>query len=187
MAKQNLIMKDHARHMRIRDNKQEVEEILKKMLTAFALFCALATAFAILTIPEAKAIIIEQKQESAYKHAISPELHSYIDNNRISRKQFIHEWDIERKGLTMEIFNEEEIYDTKISPLLRQIIDICNTHGIPMVASFTYENCPDRGTGRCTTLINNIENRVDDTLQKARNTIMNGSHEIFTVAIRNCA
>lgn len=74
MAKQNLIMKDHARHMRIRDNKQEVEEILKKMLTAFALFCALATAFAILTMPGTKAIIIEQKSASTYEHAISPEL-----------------------------------------------------------------------------------------------------------------
>ena len=35
-----------------------------------------------------------------------------------------------------EHYNLESIYDEKISPLMRQIIDICKEHNMPMVASF---------------------------------------------------
>lgn len=30
----------------------------------------------------------------------------------------------------------EPIYDEQIAPLMKQIIDICHEHGIPMIASF---------------------------------------------------
>ncbi len=83
----------------------------------------------------------------------------------------------------MEIFNKEEIYDDEISPLVKQILAICNNHGIPMVASFTFENCPERGPGRCTTLINNIPDRSDNVLQQANSIIRKGGHVTFGIAI----
>lgn len=67
----------------------------------------------------------------------------------------------------MEIFNKEDIYDNEISPLIRQLIDLCKKHGMPMLASIAYENCPDKGLGLCITLVNNIPDRPCDTLQKA--------------------
>ena len=73
----------------------------------------------------------------------------------------------------MEIFNEEGAYDNEIRPLMQKIIKICNKKGIPMIASFTFENCPDRGPGRCTTLINDIENRKDDDIQNAFRAVFN--------------
>ncbi len=86
-------------------------------------------------------------------------------------------------GVIMELYNEEKIYDTQISPLMQQIIDICKEHGIPMIASFTYENCEENGAGRCTTLINNIPHRPDDANQKAANIIKKGGHETMAFAI----
>ncbi|HBR2117531.1 TPA: hypothetical protein L9N02_004021 [Klebsiella quasipneumoniae subsp. similipneumoniae] len=50
-----------------------------------------------------------------------------------------------------EHYNLESIYDEKISPLMRQIIDICKEHNMPMVASFAYENSEENGIGCCTT------------------------------------
>lgn len=50
-----------------------------------------------------------------------------------------------------EHYNLESVYDEKISPLMRQIIDICKEHNMPMVASFAYENSEDNGIGCCTT------------------------------------
>ncbi len=83
----------------------------------------------------------------------------------------------------MEIFNKEDIYDNEISPLMQKIISICNEHEIPMIASFTYENCQDRGPGRCTTFINGFESRKDNAIQKAAKVIKNGGHETFAIAI----
>lgn len=83
----------------------------------------------------------------------------------------------------MEIFNKEEIYDNELSPLVRQIIDICNEHQIPMIASFTFENCQDRGAGRCTTFLNGFEERQDEAIKKAALVIKNGGHETLAIAI----
>lgn len=52
-----------------------------------------------------------------------------------------------------ERFNLESVYDEKISPLMRQIIDICKAHNMPMVASFAYENSEENGIGCCTTAL----------------------------------
>ncbi|MGG0754146.1 hypothetical protein [Brevibacillus laterosporus] len=35
-----------------------------------------------------------------------------------------------------EFFDKENIYDEKISPLMRQILEICKQEDIPMIASF---------------------------------------------------
>lgn len=48
--------------------------------------------------------------------------------------------------------NREEVYDTKISPLVLQIVDICTEHGIPMLAEFFIPTEDDDGLS-CTTAI----------------------------------
>ena len=83
----------------------------------------------------------------------------------------------------MEIFDKEDVYDDQISPLMREIINICNEHGIPMIASFTYEVCEDRGPCRCTTLINNIEGRNDKAYREAHKLIVNGGHQTFAITV----
>jgi hypothetical protein len=34
----------------------------------------------------------------------------------------------------------EQVYDEQILPLMRQILDICKEHEMPMVASFNYQD-----------------------------------------------
>lgn len=51
----------------------------------------------------------------------------------------------------LEQFNIESVYDEKISPLLNQIIAICNEHKMPMIASFAYEHSEEKGTCCCST------------------------------------
>ncbi|EMM4942295.1 hypothetical protein WAS47_002472 [Salmonella enterica] len=50
----------------------------------------------------------------------------------------------------IEIYNLESIYDEQISPLMHAI---CKEHNMPMVASFAYENCEEKGLGCCTTTL----------------------------------
>lgn len=38
---------------------------------------------------------------------------------------------------------KEDIYDNKISPLMAQVIEICQTHGIAMIANFACPNDQD--------------------------------------------
>lgn len=69
-------------------------------------------------------------------------------------------------------FNVEAVYDEKISPLMRQIIAIAKEHGIPMFATFVYEQDTDgNGTGHCTTLINDIPDRHVEKLQECSRVI----------------
>lgn len=83
----------------------------------------------------------------------------------------------------MEVFDKEHVYDSQISPLMTQIIEICKEHSIPMIASFTYAVCQERGPGRCTTLLNSFEGRQDQANQKAASILHNGGHETFAIAI----
>ncbi len=62
----------------------------------------------------------------------------------------------------MRYFNKETVYNNEISPLVKQIIAICKEHEIPMLAVFTYENCPQKGVGRCTTLLNELAPDLQD-------------------------
>lgn len=89
----------------------------------------------------------------------------------------------------MEFFNEEEVYDNKISPLMKQLIDVCNEHKIPMLASFTYENCEEKGIGRCSTLLNGHDGRKDDAHQSANTLIRSGGNPplISTIVINQTA
>lgn len=66
-----------------------------------------------------------------------------------------------------ELYNEEYIYDTEISPLVTKLIEICNKNKIPMVASFAYENCEDNGVGCCTTSLNDFKGREVSNFKSA--------------------
>ncbi|EBS1343670.1 hypothetical protein LJS90_001092 [Salmonella enterica] len=52
-----------------------------------------------------------------------------------------------------EYYNLESVYDERINPLMQQIIAICKEHNMPMVASFAYENCEEKGRCYCTTAL----------------------------------
>jgi len=40
----------------------------------------------------------------------------------------------------VEDFDVEKVLDEQISPLMKQLLDICKEHKIPMVASFAYRS-----------------------------------------------
>jgi len=81
-----------------------------------------------------------------------------------------------------ELYNEEKAYDEKISPLMRKIIEICNEHKIPMIASFTYENSEEDGQGRCTTHLR-YDGRDDISNHKANAAIINPTSQFVAMAI----
>lgn len=45
---------------------------------------------------------------------------------------------------------KEQVYDTQITPLMAQIIEICKTHGIAIIASYDFGGEEGR---RCTTCL----------------------------------
>lgn len=69
--------------------------------------------------------------------------------------------------MSNEIYDLEAIYDEKISPLMTQIIQICQAHQMPMLCTFAYENCEDNGIGQCTTVLNDFEGRAVPQLTAA--------------------
>ena len=82
--------------------------------------------------------------------------------------------------------NQEEIYDSKISPLMKQIIEVCKEHKIPMVASFDCPNDePEIGASlRCTTILSGKEfiGKQDGFKEAAR--LLRREPEVFAFAIR---
>lgn len=73
----------------------------------------------------------------------------------------------------MEIFDLENVYDEQISPLMQQIIAICQENNMPMIASFAFENCEERGLGDCTTVLNDFDNRNVSEFTQALRIIRN--------------
>jgi len=76
--------------------------------------------------------------------------------------------------MTTQEFNLEEVYDEKISPLLKQIIEVCNEHDLPMVASFCYSLDKD-GKNAVVNTVLNFEDRTPERLQHAAKAIY-GEH-----------
>ena len=62
--------------------------------------------------------------------------------------------------MVTETYNHEDIYDKEISPLIKQIINICNTHKIPMTSLLSYQHIDGKGLGRCRTALNDREYRM---------------------------
>lgn len=80
-----------------------------------------------------------------------------------------------------ELYNLEDVYDNEISPLMQKIIEICNKHKIPMMASFSYENNEELGFGRCSTHLG-YEGRKDIVNHKANGVIRTGGNKSFSYA-----
>lgn len=51
----------------------------------------------------------------------------------------------------MEPYDLEGVYDSKIAPLMTQIIEVCRKHQMPMLATFAYCHDGMDGTDYCTT------------------------------------
>lgn len=85
--------------------------------------------------------------------------------------------------MTTEIYDHEDIYDNKISPLMKQIIDICDTHKIPMMCSFAYKNTNDRGFYCCDTILNSYENRIVQDFHDAYSLLYSRRRSAFGLTI----
>ena len=67
--------------------------------------------------------------------------------------------------------NQEKIYDDKIFPLMQKIMEICEEHKIPMIASFVIPNQYDPHLV-CTSLLTGPSYIGDDEhLQKAAHAV----------------
>jgi len=81
----------------------------------------------------------------------------------------------------MEVFSEEKVYDEKLSPLMKQIIEICKEHKIPMLAVFVYENDENGDQNAATTYLNfGDDDRFSDVLHQAHRTIRGGGNLAIT-------
>ena len=71
--------------------------------------------------------------------------------------------------MTKEIYNDEAVYDAEISPLVKQIIEICNKHNIPALMSFADDFSEEKGQGFRSTLLNNFQGRHVEEYEKSGN------------------
>ncbi len=78
--------------------------------------------------------------------------------------------------------NKEEIYDSRISPLMLQIIEICKAEGIAMIASFDIGHEGEGPNGEdctglvCSSLTPDGEGNPNPTFQKAFSLIKCGRY-----------
>lgn len=78
--------------------------------------------------------------------------------------------------------NKEQVYDEKISPLMKQIIDICQEHNIGMIADFEIPNDEDSDLC-CTTGLPGENDQVSRRHSLARQALMGGGHAFaFTIS-----
>lgn len=76
--------------------------------------------------------------------------------------------------------NKEEIYDSQVSPLMRQVIQIARDNGIAMIASFAIghedggPNGEDATSLTVTTHLPDGDDKFDARFSKSANTIRNG-------------
>ncbi|WP_258229837.1 hypothetical protein [Pseudomonas putida] len=74
------------------------------------------------------------------------------------------------EGITV---NKEEIYDSRISPLMQNIIGVCREHGISMIASFNITHDGEGPNGEdcsrltCTSHLPDGEGAFDERFSKA--------------------
>lgn len=73
----------------------------------------------------------------------------------------------------MSTQNKEEIYDNEISPLMGQIIAICQREGIAMLASYSIPNDEDDGL-KCTTHLGDGDGNLDPHYRESCALIQNG-------------
>lgn len=79
----------------------------------------------------------------------------------------------------------EEVYDSEISPLMGKIIELCQAHDIPILASFDLDDDRDaeeRPGLCCTTAI--IPPNASLGMKKACQVIKNGGHDFAAFMVR---
>jgi hypothetical protein len=76
--------------------------------------------------------------------------------------------------------NKEQVYDTAIAPLMTQIIETCQKHGIAMVASFAIPTPDDEGLA-CTSVLPDQDGRPHALAQHAMGLVRASSG--FAIAI----
>lgn len=85
-----------------------------------------------------------------------------------------------------ELFDLESVYDNEISPLMKQIIEICNKHQMPMLCSFAFHNDAEKGVGDCTTLLNGFDGRSYQPYALALRAIRSGpSCTAFAITVQS--
>jgi len=62
--------------------------------------------------------------------------------------------------------NKEEIYDKEISPMMKQLIEICKENGIAMCMSFAIPT-PEDDSLQCTTSIPDESGKLPDHMRSA--------------------
>ena len=78
--------------------------------------------------------------------------------------------------------NKEQVYDDKISPLMAQIIEICQEHNIGMIADFEIPNDEDQDLC-CTTSLPGDGDQISRRHSLARQALMGGGSRTFAFAI----
>ncbi len=74
-----------------------------------------------------------------------------------------------------EIYDKEEIYDEQISPLMKEIIEICKENKIDFFANcILREDTDGNGPYQCTTAILQARNEYNNTLHDLNNVVKNG-------------
>lgn len=77
--------------------------------------------------------------------------------------------------------NKEQVYDEKISPLMRQVIEICQEHNIGMIADFEIPNDEDSDLC-CTSSTPGDGDQVSRRHSRARSVLMGGGRAFaFTI------
>lgn len=84
--------------------------------------------------------------------------------------------------MSIEIYDLENVYDEQISPLMQQIIAICQEHSMPMIASFAFENCEERNVGCCTTVLNGFADRHIREFSEAQQ-VLNRRHVVMAMTV----
>ena len=82
--------------------------------------------------------------------------------------------------------NREDVYDNQVPPLMAESIRRCSTHGIPMVASFQYnDDRPDGEAMLCTTVILNQKDAACPGLHNAARALRGGDHAVTMLTVRD--
>ena len=85
--------------------------------------------------------------------------------------------------------NKEEIYDDQISPLMQQIIGICRSNGIAMIASFNISHDGEGPNGEdcsrltCTSHLPDGDDVFDERFNKCAVTIQRGAPQMMAMNI----
>lgn len=85
-----------------------------------------------------------------------------------------------------KLFDLEHVYDEQISPVMTQIIAICDEHKMPILCSSAYKNDAETGESFCSTVLNNYTDRVVPGFKEAIR-IIRPSNSVVAITIMSGA